>query len=126
MTLGPYMDTLIGLQKVEHRNLKPTNLALYLARDERDKFILADGIPEGPEYAVHQIVDGKSPFKLKDVNYIHFRCSRDDCGSKMLVSLKPRKPYELVPDKYTESDTLYTHTGKVNYKEYGGFANKCI
>ncbi len=126
MTLGPYMDILLGLQKVEHREIKPTNQALYLARDERGKLILADGIPEGPEYTVHQIVDGKFPFKLKDVKYIHFRCSRDDSGSKMLVSLKSRHPYDLVPEEFTETDIVYTHTGKANYEEYGGFANWCI
>ena len=38
---------------------------------------------------------------------IHFRCSRDDSGSKMVVELNHRKPFELMAEPYTESDIVY-------------------
>ena len=122
MTKGPFMDIILGLQDVEHRIIKPTTQSLYLARDERGELILADGIPADREYTVYDVVDGKFPFKPKDVKYIHFRCSRDQSGSKMLVSLKPRHPYDLVPEDFVDTDIVYTTRGSGNEETYGNRA----
>lgn len=111
MEKGPYMDIILGLQDVEHRIIKPTTQSLYIARDERGKMLLADGIPGGKEYSVYDVVDGQFPFKPKDVKYIHFRCSRDQSGSKLLVSLKPRHPYDLVKDDQMDTDIVYSSSG---------------
>ena len=122
MEKGPYMDIILGLQDVEHRIIKPTTQSLYLARDERGELMLADGIPAGREYTVFDVVDGKFPFKPKDVKYIHFRCSRDQSGSKLLVSLKPRHPYDLVPEEFVNTDIVYTSSGSGNEETYGNRA----
>ena len=122
MEKGPYMDIILGLQDVEHRIIKPTTQSLYLARDERGQLMLADGIPGGREYTVYDVVDGKFPFKPKDVKYIHFRCSRDQSGSKLLVSLKPRHPYDLVPEDFVDTDIVYTSSGSGNEITYGNRA----
>ena len=122
MTKGPFMDIILGLQDVEHRIIKPTTQSLYLARDERGELILADGIPADREYTVYDVVDGKFPFKPKDIKYIHFRCSRDQSGSKMLVSLKPRHPYDLVPEDFVDTDIVYTTRGSGNEETYGNRA----
>ena len=123
MQLGAFMDIILGIQDVEHRLIKPTTQSLYLARDERGELILEDFVLPGKEYTVSDVVDGKFPFKIKGHKYIHFRCSRDDSGSKLLVSLKPRHPYDLVPEEYTESDIVYNAAGKGREEIYDGRAN---
>ena len=123
MQLGAFMDIILGIQDVEHRLIKPTTQSLYLARDERGELILEDFVLPGKEYTVSDVVDGKFPFKIKEHKYIHFRCSRDDSGSKLLVSLKPRHPYDLVPEEYTESDIVYNADGKGREEIYDGRAN---
>ena len=85
--------------------------------------MLEDGIPPVKEYTVADVVNGRFPFKIKNHKYIHFRCSRDDSGSKLLVSLKPRHPYDLVPDEYTDSDIVYNAAGKGKEETYGDRAN---
>ena len=122
MEKGPYMDIILGLQDVEHRAIKPTTQSLYIARDDHGELMLADGIPTGKEYTVYDVVDGKFPFKPKDFKYIHFRCSRDQSGSKLLVSLKPRHPYDLVPEEFVDDDIVYTHRGTGVEKTYDGRA----
>ena len=119
MELGPFMDIILGIQDVEHRQIKPTTQSLYLARDERGQLILADGIPADKEYSVFDVVGGKFPFKPKDVKYIHFRCSRDQSGSKLLVSLNPRHPYDLVPEPYEDTDIVYNSRGRGQEMVYG-------
>ena len=122
MEKGPYMDIILGLQDVEHRVIKPTTQSLYIARDDRGELMLADGVPSSKEYTVFDVVDGKFPFKPKDFKYIHFRCSRDQSGSKLLVSLKPRHPYDLVPEEFVDDDIVYTHRGTGVEKTYDGRA----
>ena len=122
MQLGPFMDIILRLQTVEHRLIKTTTQSLYLARDERGDLILEDFVPRVKEYTVSDVVDGKFPFKIKNP-YIHFRCSRDDSGSKLLVSLKPRHPYDLVAEPYTESDIVYNAAGKGKEEIYDGHAD---
>ncbi len=122
MEKGPYMDIILGLQDVEHRIIKPTTQSLYLARDERGQLMLADGIPGDREYTVYDVVNGRFPFKPKDVEYIHFRCSRDQSGSKLLVSLKPRHPYDLVPEEFVDTDIVYSSRGTGNEITYGNRA----
>lgn len=119
MSKGPYMDIILGLQDVEHRIIKPTTQSLYLERDEHGELVLAEGIPEGREYTVYDVVNGKFPFKPKGFKYIHFRCSRDQSGSKLLVSLKPRHPYDLVPEDFVDTDIVYTSRGSGNEETYG-------
>ena len=111
MEKGPYMDIILGLQDVEHRIIKPTTQSLYIARDEHGELMLAEGIPTGREYSVYDVVDGRFPFKPKDVKYIHFRCSRDQSGSKLLVSLKPKHPFDLVKDDRDDTDIVYSSSG---------------
>lgn len=118
MTKGPFMDIILGLQDVEHRIIKPTTQSLYLARDEHGELVLAEGISADREYTVYDVVNGKFPFKLKDFKYIHFRCSRDQSGSKLLVSLKPRHPYDLVPEDFVDTDIVYTSHGSGNEETY--------
>ena len=122
MSKGPYMDIILGLQDVEHRIIKPTTQSLFLERDEHGDLVLAEGIPEGREYTVYDVVNGKFPFKPKDFKYIHFRCSRDQSGSKLLVSLKPRHPYDLVPEDFVDTDIVYTSRGSGNEETYGNRA----
>ena len=122
MEKGPYMDIILGLQDVEHRIIKPTTQSLYLARDERGQLMLADGIPGDREYTVYDVVNGRFPFKPKDVKYIHFRCSRDQSGSKLLVSLKPRHPFDLVPEEFVDTDIVYSSRGTGNEITYGNRA----
>lgn len=119
MELGPFMDIILGLQTVEHRLIKPTTQALYLARDDRGKLILAPGIPEGKDYSVYDVAGGKFPYRLKDVKYIHFRCSRDQSGSKLLVRLNPSKPYDLIGYELENTDIVYNSSGKGREMEYG-------
>ena len=116
------MDIILGLQKVEHRVIKPTSQSLYLARDERGQLILAPGIPADRQYSVFGVVDGKFPYKPKDFKYIHFRCSRDQSGSKLLVKLNPRHPYDLIREDYEDTDIVYSHSGTGEEKTYGGRA----
>ena len=123
MTLGPFMDIVLGIQDVEHRLIKPTTQSLYLARDERGELVLEDGIPPVKEYTVSDVVAGRFPFKVKKHKYIHFRCSRDDSGSKLLVSLKHRHPYDLVAEEYTDTDIVYNAAGKGKEEIYDGRAN---
>lgn len=122
MELGPFMDIILGLQDVEHRIIKPTTQSLYLARDERGQLMLAPGIPADKEYSVYDVVNGQFPFALKPFKYIHFRCSRDNSGSKLLVSLKRNKPYELVPEAYEDTDIVYNSSGKGREMTYGNRA----
>ena len=122
MELGPFMDIILGLQDVEHRIIKPTTQSLYLARDERGQLMLAPGIPADKEYSVYDVVDGRFPFALKPFKYIHFRCSRDNSGSKLLVSLQRNKPYELVPEAYEDTDIVYNSRGKGREMTYGNRA----
>jgi hypothetical protein len=75
MTLGPYMDILLGIQIQESRIIKPTTAYNYLEKDEKGNFIVADGIPQSDSYSVNSVVNGLFPFKLKEYKYIHFRCS---------------------------------------------------
>ena len=122
MELGPFMDIILGLQDVEHRIIKPTTQSLYLARDERGQLMLAPGIPADKEYSVYDVVNGQFPFALKPFKYIHFRCSRDNSGSKLLVSLQRNKPYELVPEAYEDTDIVYNSSGKGHEMSYGNRA----
>ena len=122
MEKGPYMNIILGIQHVEHRKIKPTTQALYIARDERGQLMLADGIPGEKEYSVFDVVDGRFPFKPKDFKYIHFRCSRDQSGSKLLVSLKPEHPYDLVPEDFMDTDIVYTSSGSGIETTYGNRA----
>ena len=107
MTLGPYMDILLGLQTQESRIIKPTTACNYLDRDDHGNFIFADGVEPNASHTVYSIVNGRFPFKLKEYKYIHFRCSRDDSGSKMVVELNHRKPFELLAEPFTDEDIVY-------------------
>lgn len=109
---GPFMDIVFGIKKQEIREIKPTTKSLYLARDERGQYILEDGIPTDREYSIYDVVDDKFPFKLKNIKYLYFRCSRDQSGSKLLVKLNPEKPFELVPGATGETDIIYSHSGR--------------
>ena len=120
------MDIILGLQKDEHRVIKPTTQSLYIARDEHGDLMLAPGIPQGKDYSVYDVVDGKFPYKLKDFKYIHFRCSRDQSGSKLLVKLDQRHPYQLVREDYEDTDIVYTHSGTGEEKTYGNRAQWVI
>ena len=119
MELGPFMDIILGIQKVEHRLIKPTTQSLYLAKDERGNLILAPGIPADKEYSVYDVVNGQFPYLLKDVKYIHFRCSRDQSGSKLLVKLDQDHPYDLIPFEYEDTDIVYNSRGKGREMTYG-------
>ena len=119
MNKGPFMDIILGLKDTEYREIKPTTQSLYLERDEHGQLVLAVGIPGDKEYSVFEVVNGKFPFKPKDFKYIHFRCSRDQSGSKLLVSLKPRHPYELEAEPYVDTDIVYTHKGTGEEQTYG-------
>ena len=109
---GPFMDIVFEIKKQEIREIKPTTKSLYLARDERGQYILEDGIPTDREYSIYDVVDDKFPFKLKNIKYLYFRCSRDQSGSKLLVKLNPEKPFELVPGATGETDIIYSHSGR--------------
>ena len=52
-----------------------------------------------------------SSFKIKTTN-TSTSAARDDSGSKLLVSLKPRHPYDLVAEPYTESTLWPTPPAK--------------
>ena len=52
----------------------------------------------------------------------HFRCSRDQSGSKLLVRLNPRHPYDLIREDFEDSDIVYSHSGTGEEKTYGGRA----
>ena len=122
MEIGPFMDIILGIQKVEHRLIKPTTQSLYLAKDDRGNLILAPGIPADKEYTVYDVVNGQFPFLLKDVKYIHFRCSQDQSGSKLLVKLDDSHPYDLIPYEYEDTDIVYSNRGTGHEMTYGNHA----
>lgn len=127
MTLGLAFDIILGLQTQETRAIKKTTASLYLQRDENGRYVLANGVAPSEYYDVNTMLDdGMFPYKLKDVNYLHLRCSRDQFGSRLLIKLDNVKPYELLAEPYTMDDVIYDSDNVGHIKTDAELANWVI
>ncbi len=108
LTIGqePFDEIVSGRKPVEFRDLKETTKSLYLDRDDRGRYLLADGVAEG-NYTVKSFNNGVMPFKMRKYKYMYIRTSHDFSGDQALLELDPNKFYDLDHSPITDRDRIY-------------------
>lgn len=107
-----FFDVILGIKPQEFRQIKSTTASLYLAKNENNQLILVPSADPEKYYNLSSYNNGVFPFEMnKKFRYIYLRCSQDYSGSQALLKLKQDPMYELLPDQFSQQDTLHTAHG---------------
>lgn len=101
-------DIIAGIKKQEYRAIKETTCSLYLQKDDKGQLILVDGTDPNIHYNLSSFNNGIFPFEVKQYKYLYLRSSQDYSGSQALVKLDSKKSYELISEKFSQQDVVYS------------------
>lgn len=101
-------DIIAGIKKQEYRAIKETTCSLYLLKDDKGQLILVDGTDPNIHYNLSSFNNGIFPFEVKRYKYLYLRSSQDYSGSQALVKLDSIKSYELISEKFSQQDVVYS------------------
>ena len=101
-------DIIAGIKKQEYRAIKETTCSLYLLKDDKGLLILVDGTDPNIHYNLSSFNNGIFPFEVKRYKYLYLRSSQDYSGSQALVKLDSIKSYELISEKFSQQDVVYS------------------
>ncbi len=101
-------EIIAGIKKQEYRAIKETTCSLFLQKDDKGQLILVDGTDPNVHYNLSSYNNGVFPFEIKQYKYLYLRSSQDYSGSQALVKLDSKKSYELISEKFSQQDVVYS------------------
>lgn len=108
-------NILSGFNKSITKPIKRTTASVYLEKDILGSFILVEGTDPEKYYDLTSFNDGVFPFEIKKYKYIYLRCSMDYSGSQAIVQLSDDNPFEMIPERFTQEDNVYTDKNEAVY-----------
>ena len=69
--------------------------------------MLIEGTEPEKYYDLATYNDGVFPYVIRRYKYLYLRNSQDFSGSQAFFKLNQEKPYELIPEKYVQTDVVY-------------------
>ena len=88
--------------------MNPIWISFFLQKDDKGQLILVDGTDPNVHYNLSSYNNGVFPFEIKQYKYIYLRSSQDYSGSQALVKLDSKKSYELISEKFSQQDVVYS------------------
>ena len=103
-----FFDILLGIRKVNWRDIKPTTVNTFLEKDLMGNLILVEGTDPDKHYNLSSVNDNVFPFEVKKYKYVHYRTSMDFSGSQAIVKLDEKDPYEMSCQPFEQQDIVYS------------------
>ncbi len=103
-----FFDILLGIRKINWRDIKPTTVNTFLEKDLMGNLILVEGTDPDKHYDLTSVNDNVFPFEVKKYRYVHYRTSMDFSGSQAIVKLDENNPYEMSCQPFEQQDIVYS------------------
>ena len=103
-----FFDILLGIRKINWRDIKPTTVNTFLEKDLMGNLILAEGIDPNKYYDLTSVNENVFPYDVKKYKYVHYRTSMDFSGSQAIVKLDEQDPYEMSCQPFEQQDIVYS------------------
>lgn len=109
-----FFDILLGLRKINWRDIKPTTANTFLEKDLMGNLVLVEGCDPGKHYDLTSVNDNVFPYVVKRYKYVHYRTSMDFSGSQAIVKLSESDPYEMSCQPFEQQDIVYSEFNEGN------------
>lgn len=103
-----FFDILLGIRKINWRDIKPTTANTFLEKDLMGNLILVEGTDPDMHYDLTSVNDYVFPYEVKRYKYVHYRTSMDFSGSQAIVKLDEQNPYEMSCQPFEQQDIVYS------------------
>ena len=105
-----FFDILLGIRKINWRDIKPTTVNTFLEKDLMGNLILVEGCDPNKHYDLSTVNNNVFPFEVKRYKYVHYRTSMDFSGSQAIVRLDEDNPYEMDCQPFEQQDIVYSES----------------
>ena len=108
-----FFDILLGIRKINWRDIKTTTANAFLEKDLMGNYILVEGTDPNQHYDLSSVNDNVFPFEVRKYKYVHYRTSMDLSGSQAIVKLA-MDPYEMECHPFEQQDVVYSDLNEGN------------
>ena len=103
-----FFDILLGIRKINWRDIKPATVNTFLEKDLMGNLILVEGTDPNKHYDLSSVNNYVFPYEVKRYKYVHYRTSMDFSGSQAIVKLDEENPYEMDCQPFEQQDIVYS------------------
>lgn len=108
-----FFDIVLGIRKINWRDIKTTTANTFLEKDLMGNYILVEGTDPNQHYDLSSVNDNVFPFEVRRYKYVHYRTSMDLSGSQAIVKLA-MDPYEMECRPFEQQDVVYSDLNEGN------------